>query len=178
MDFKEYLVKRKLGTAEKLVTVMLYFAAFMLALCCLYYLRMLGGAENILAVGGFYLAYILSSRLKKEFEYTIVEDSVDIDVIFNKSKRKNLVSFSVKDIEVMAAIKDEKYKGRLNGRFDKIIDASTWKKDATVYFVIFENKGQKTILKFEPSVSCLEYMKKYAPDKIHISVAVEEDEFE
>lgn len=178
MDFKEYLVKRKLGTAEILVTVLLYFGAFMLALCCLYYLRVLGGAETLLAVGGFYLAYILAGRLKKEFEYIIVEDSVDIDVIFNASKRKNLISFSVKQIEVMAAINDENYNGRLKESFDKVIDASTWKKGAAVYFAILEHKGQKTIVKFEPSVSCLEYMKKYAPDKIHISNAAEDNEFE
>ncbi|MBR5218666.1 MAG: hypothetical protein IKV89_02945 [Clostridia bacterium] len=178
MNYKEYLVKRKLGAAERLVTVLLYFGAFMLALCCLYYLRVLGGAENLLAVGAFYLAYVLASRLKKEFEYIIVEDSLDIDVIFNASKRKNLISFSVKQIEVMAAITDEKYNGRLKENFDKVIDASTWKKGALVYFAILENKGQKTIVKFEPSLSCLEYMKKYAPDKIHISEAAEDNEFE
>lgn len=178
MDFKEYLVKRKLGAVERMVSVMLYFAAFMFMLCCLSYLRMLGGVESLLAVGGFYLAYMLSSRLKKEFEYTMVEDSVDIDVIFNESKRKNLVSFSVKEIEIMAAMKDTKYNGRLKENFDKVVDASTHKTNATVYFVIFDNKGQRTIVKFEPSVSCLEYMKKYAPDKIHINAAAEEDEFE
>ncbi len=178
MNYKEYLVKRKLGAAEILVTVMLYFAAFMLALCCLYYLRMLGGIESLLAAGAFYLAYILASRLKKEFEYIIVEDSVDIDVIFNASKRKNLISFSVKQIEVMAAINDAKYNSRLKEQFDKVIDASTWKKGAVVYFTILENKGQKTIVKFEPSLACLEYMKKYAPDKIHISTAADDNEFE
>ena len=178
MNYKEYLVKRKLGAAEILATVMLYFGAFMLALCCLYYLRMLGGVENLLAAGAFYLAYILASRLKKEFEYTIIEDSVDIDVIFNASKRKNLISFSVKDIEVMAAINDEKYRSRLKEQFDKVVDASTWRKGAVVYFAIFESKGQNTIVKFEPSLACLEYMKKYAPDKIHISDAAEENEFE
>ncbi len=178
MNYKEYLVKRKLGIAEILATVMLYFAAFMLALCCLYYLRMLGGIESLLAVGAFYLAHILSSRLKKEFEYIIVEDSVDIDVIFNASKRKNLISFSVKQIEVMAAVNDTKYNSRLKEQFDKVIDASTWKKGAAVYFAILENKGQKTIVKFEPSLSCLEYMKKYAPDKIHISTAANDNEFE
>lgn len=178
MNYKEYLVKRKLGAAEILAMVMLYFAAFMLALCCLYYLRMLGGIESLLAVGAFYLAYILASRLKKEFEYIIVEDSVDIDVIFNASKRKNLISFSVKQIEVMAAMNDTKYNSRLKKQFDKVIDASTWKKGAVVYFAILEHKGQKTIVKFEPSASCLEYMKEYAPDKIHISEATEDSDFE
>ena len=178
MDFKEYLVKRKLGIEEKLVTVMLYFAAFMLAMCCIYYLRILGGAETLLAAGAFYLAYILSSRLKKEFEYIMVENSVDIDVIFNESKRKNLVSFSMKDIEIMASMKDEKYSGRLKEHFDKVIDATTRRKDTIVYFVIFEDKGQKTILKFEPSVSCLEYMKKYAPKKVFIYEGHSENEYE
>lgn len=178
MNYKEYLVKRKLGAAEMLVTVLLYFAAFMLALCCLVYLRGFGGVETLLGAGAFYLAYILSSRLKKEFEYIIVEESVDIDVIFNASKRKNLISFSVRKIEVMAAMNDEKYNSRLKEQFGNVIDASTWKKGAVVYFVILEHKGQKTLVKFEPSLSCLEYMKKYAPDKIHISNAAEENEFE
>lgn len=178
MDFKEYLVKRRLRLAEKTVIALLYLSALLFAMCCFMYLgKYLGGIENLLIVGGFYLAYILSAKLKKEFEYTIVEDSVDIDVIFNESKRKSLISFSVKNIEVMASMKDVNHNDRLKEHFDRVIDASTWKKDANVYFVILESKG-KTIIKFEPSLSCLEYMKKYAPDKIHIYDTDDDGEFE
>ena len=177
MNFKEYLVKRKLRASEKAVIFLLYLSAVLFLLCCIMYLRILGGAENLLAVGGFYLAYVLSSRLKKEYEYIFVEDSVDIDVIMNESKRKQLITFSVKEIEVMASMKDENHNGRLNEQFDRVIDATTGRECANVYFVILDNKG-KTIVKFEPTMSCLEYMKQYAPRKIFITDTDEDNDFE
>lgn len=167
MDFQEYLVKRKLGTAEKAVTVLLYVAAFFFMLCCVVYLRF-GGVESLLAVAGYWGAYILASRLKKEFEYVCTEHLVDIDVIFNESKRKSLISFSVKKVEILASVKDDMYKHLLNGQFDSVIDATTWRKDATVYFAVLEKEGKRVLVKFEPPLKCLEYLKAYAPSKVKI----------
>ena len=168
MDFQEHLVKRKLGASERIVTVLLYVAAFFFMLCCITYLRGLAGVENLLAVGGFWGAYILASRLKKEFEYVCTEDMVDIDVIFNASKRKSLISFSVKKAEIIASMKDDMYKHLRQAQFDTVIDATTLTKDAAVYFAVVEKEGKRLLVKFEPPLKCLEYLKVYAPSKVKI----------
>ena len=169
MNYKEYLIKRNIGAMERIAIILLYVAAFFVMLCCFTFLNFLGGVQGIIAVGAFFLAYFLAGKLKKEFEYTFMDDSVDIDIIYNQSRRKKLISFSVKDVELIASMKDEAHNHRRKEDFDKVIDASSWRADVAVYFVILHHQGQKTAIKFEPPYSCLKLMKKYAPDKVFIS---------
>lgn len=167
MDFKEYLVARKKTPMEVFLSVLLYLAAFILAIVCITLLSAFGGIGALLAVGCFYGAHILSTRFNKEFEYIETEDTVDIDIIYNRSRRKRLASFSVKNIEVLASVDDTQYNSRLKGQFDNVIDATTGRKDVDVYFVIFEKKG-KTLVKFEPPYAFVERLSKYSPLKVHV----------
>ena len=167
MDFKEYLVDRKKIPTEILLSVLLYFAASILAIVCITLLSVFGGIGALLAVGCFYGAHILSARFNKEFEYIQTEDNVDIDIIYNRSRRKRLASFCVKNIEVFASVDDTQYNSRLKEQFDNVIDATTRRKDVDVYFVIFEKNG-KTLVKFEPPYALVESLSKYSSLKVHV----------
>lgn len=168
MEFKEYLVKRKKGAKELFLTVLLYIAALILAFACMNFIPSIGGIEALLAVGCFYGAYWVSAKFNREFEYVITDDCVDIDVIYNASTRKRLISFSVKDVEVIASVKDSNYNSILKGEFKNTIDATTLRADANVYFAVLEKDG-RTLVKFEPPYAALETLKKFAPSKVVIS---------
>lgn len=167
MDFKEYLVKREKGKKEICLTVLLYIAALLLAFVCMNFIPSIGGIEALLAVGCLYGAYWLSSKFNREFEYIVTDDCIDIDVIYNASSRKRLISFSVKDVEVLASAKDANYSSRLKEEYDAIIDATTARADADVYFAVLEKNG-KTLIKLEPPYEVLEELKKFAPSKVVI----------
>ena len=124
-----------------------------------------GGIGLLLAVGMFFGAYKISARFNREYEYTITGDGVDIDVIYNKTSRKRLISFYVREAIVLASVKDENYKHYLNGAFDKEISATTNRSDANVYFAVLEADG-RTLVKFEPPHAALEILKKHAPSKV------------
>ncbi len=164
MNFNEYLVKRRKTAKEKFLTVLLYVAATFLTII----IPPMSGIGTLLAIGCYYGAYKISVKFKREYEYIITDDSVDIDVIFNASKRKRLVSFSVKDVEILAPVKDPNYNARLKSEYKKTIDATTNSADADVYFAVFE-QGGRTLVKFEPPYAGLELLKKYAPSKVVIS---------
>lgn len=168
MEFKEYLIKRKKGGKEILLTVLLYAAALILAFLCMNFIPSIGGIEALLAVGCLYGAYKLSSRFNREYEYVITDDCVDIDVIYNASNRKRLISFSIKDAEVLASVKDTNYNSLLKGEFKETIDATTLRADAEVYFAVVEKGGRK-LVKFEPPHAALEALRKFAPSKVIIS---------
>lgn len=168
MEFKEYLVKRKKGAKEMCLTMLLYLAALVLAFLCMNFIPSIGGIEALLAVGCLYGAYRISAKFNREFEYVITEDCVDIDVIYNASNRKRLISFSVKDVEVLASVKDANYNSKLKGEFKKTIDATTARADANVYFAVLEQDG-RTLVKFEPPHAALEALRKYAPSKVVIT---------
>lgn len=165
MEYKEYLVKRNKNGKEKFLTLLLYFAATILAVICLSLLMGFGGIGLLLAVGMYFGAHKISARFNREYEYTITGDGVDIDVIYNKTSRKRLISFSVREVAVLASVKDENHKHYLNGAFDKEISATTNSKDANVYFAVMEADG-RTLVKFEPPHRALEILKKHAPSKV------------
>lgn len=171
MEFNEYMIKRKKGVKEKLLSVLIYFAATVVALALLVmFLGKAGGFGGILllaVVGVYFGAFKLSSRMNKEFEYIITGDSLDIDVIMNTTARKRLLTFSVEDIEILASVKDSAYNSILNQQFEKTIDATSGRRDANVYFAVID-KTSKILLKFEPTYTMLTNLRKYSPSKIHI----------
>ena len=90
MEFKEYLVKRKKGGKEILLTVLLYAAALILAFLCMNFIPSIGGIEALLAVGCLYGAYKLSSGFNREYEYVITDECVQQETsyfLFNKGCR-------------------------------------------------------------------------------------------
>ncbi len=165
MDYKEYLVKRKKGAKEILLSVLIYLVALTVSLVSLLFLD-LGGLELLLSVAFLYGGYKLSASFNREFEYTVTEDCVDIDTIFNAANRKRLISFNMKDVEIISSVKSDNYKTYSSGEY-KEIDASTHRKDAKVYFAAVEKNG-KYLVKFELPVAALEHLRKYAPSKVVI----------
>lgn len=171
MEFNEYMIKKNKTTKEIFLSLLLYIAAAILSGIGFVALTMvgLGSLALLLVCGLFYGAFKLSSKMNKEFEYICTEDTIDIDVIMNATSRKRLISFSIKEVELIASVNDENYKTRLNEQFEKVIDATTARKDANVYFAIVEKKG-KTLVKFEPPHSILSNLHKYAPSKVRITL--------
>ena len=169
MEFKEYMIKKEKSAKEKLLSVLCYLAAAVLSMIILPFSATppFGSFILLIVVGLFYFAHILSGRLNKEFEYIFTADNIDIDVIMNKSKRKRLITFTIAQIEIMASFRDATYNSIAKGQFDKVVDATSGKADANVYFVVVDKNG-RTLVKFEPNYSVVESLNKVARSKVHI----------
>lgn len=171
MEFNEYMIKRNKGVKGILLSVLLYFAATAVALLLLVIFlskaRGFGGVMMFAIIIVYFAAYKFSSKMNKEFEYILTGDSLDIDVIMNATSRKRLITVGVEDIEVLASVKDIAHNARLNEKFDKVIDATSRRKDANVYFAVV-NKNCKILIKFEPPYTMLTNLRKYSPSKICI----------
>lgn len=168
MNFYEYIIKRKKSTGEKLISVLIYFVAAILAALVLMLLIKLSSIAALLAFGFFYFAYKISTGMNKEFEYILTQDNIAIDVIMNSARRKRLISFSVPDVEIIAPVENKDFASYLNKKYDKIIDATSRSKNTTVYFAVV-NLEKRTLVKFEPPYTMLSELFKYAPSKIKIS---------
>lgn len=167
MEFKEYMIKREPNLKDTLITVLAYILAIVIGVSLFPILMIFGGLALLVVVGLLYFAYHFTSRFKKEFEYIVTEDCIDIDVIMNKSKRKRLLTFNIAQMEIIASVKDTNYNHMLKRSFDKTIDATSRKSDANVYFALVEKNG-KTLLKFEPPREMLEMIQRYSRSKVHI----------
>ena len=163
MDYKEYMVKRKKGAAEMLLAFLIYLVALALSFASLVLIKF-GGFGLLLSVGFIYAGYKLCASFNREFEYIVTDDFVDVDVIFNASRRKRLITFSMKDAEIIAPVDSPEYKSYAQKDY-KVIDASTRRKDAKVYFAAVEKNGKK-LVKIELPEEALLHLRKYAPSKV------------
>lgn len=169
MEFFEYIIKRKKGPKEILISILIYLIAAVLSVIPLILLLPMGlsSIAVLLSFGCFYFAYKISTGMNKEFEYIFTQDNICIDVIMNKARRKRLISFSIPETDIIASVDDDNHKAELNIKYDKVIDATSRSNHASVYFAVVSAE-KRTLVKFEPPYSALKELFKYAPSKIKI----------
>jgi len=163
--FKEQLVKRKQttkDTAIRVCLVVLVVLIFFLAI-----LTIGAFAIIITAAAGFGAAYLMSF-FKVEYEYVFTNGELDIDIIYNKSRRKRLFSAHVSEIEIMAHIDDKIRAGEFTG-FQEILDYSTGEitQDTYVFMINHKNKRAKVIIspneKMQKAISTALGRRKFHP---------------
>ncbi|HJA81563.1 MAG TPA: hypothetical protein H9776_07435, partial [Candidatus Mediterraneibacter intestinipullorum] len=77
--------------------------------------------------------YFIFPRLNVEYEYILLNHDIQIDVIYNRSKRKNLQNFDIQTAEIIAP----KGSPRLNSfKPDKVFDFSSGNPSARVYVIM------------------------------------------
>ncbi|MGL6174497.1 MAG: hypothetical protein ACRC1P_07795 [Cellulosilyticaceae bacterium] len=162
--FKEQLVKAKPSTQDTMKKAGIIIGAILIGAVGF----MLGGAlfGPIIVVAAGWGAIYLSAFFKKEYEYSLTNHELDIDVIYNKQRRKRLMSIDLKQINVMASIKDDKYQSEIE-RGQKIIDTSNGEGTKDTYAVVFGQDGQTLRVLVTPNEDLLNLMHKQAPNKIH-----------
>ncbi len=167
MKFNEYIIKRKKGLREILISILLYIAATFLSIFLALTLLPIGLSQiaALLFVGCYYFAYKISSGMNKEFEYIFTGDNLHIDVIMNANRRKRLISCKISEIEIVAPEGHEKLKAHLDDSFDKKITAISKSKFATVYNAVIVGE-KRTLIKFEPPHAMIKEMYSHIPSKI------------
>lgn len=95
-------------------------------------------------------------RGKIEYEYIYCDDVITIAKIINKSKRKNIASIEIDNIELFAPIKSNELEHFSNL---KKVDFASARKKGDVYGVVTPYQGSNSIIMLEPSEKMLSCMK-------------------
>jgi hypothetical protein len=145
--FKEQLVKRKPSALHKLCRAGLVLgvvAAFVLG-------EMLvpGWGITIALIAGF-VAYFLNNRLNLEYEYTLTNGELDIDIIYNKASRKRVFSGIVKDFDLMAHVEDTTRAHDFDNAM-ATVDYSGGETTPNTYAFLAAYKGKRLKVIFEPN---------------------------
>ena len=155
--FKEQLVKRKKTPRDKVLT---YAAMFVCVFICVilflpiqFFVVPLG---MLLWIGARYLL----SFLNIEYEYIFTNGDLDIDRIYDKSRRKRIYSGDVKNIEIMVPINDNGYEGSFK-KAEKKFDCTsgTYGDNTYKFMVLYKEKNYNII--FEPNDMLLNSMAPY-----------------
>jgi len=110
----------------------------------------------------FYLAYSLAMSRNLEYEYSMVNNEIDIDKIANQKKRKRLITLDVKKMEAFGK-KSSQCERYLTDSSIKKIYACSDKDAEDVYYAVFFNDAVKTMLLFNPKQDIVNMIVKLNP---------------
>lgn len=163
--FKEQLVSRKNTPKDTLKKIGLIVAGVLLALVSFMPFIAQFGLTIIIIAIIIWVEIILLRRFNVEFEYSLTNNELDIDKIFNRYKRKHVFSLDIRSIIVMLPMNHPSFKSEV-GNVTKIFDFSEGTISDTTYAAVFERDGQRNQLIFDPNEMLFSAIKMYIPKKI------------
>ena len=115
----------------------------------------------ILAVVAYYFIF---PKLNVEYEYIILNHDLQIDAIYNKSKRKRLKSLDIQGAEIIAP----KGSPRLNSyKPDKIYDYSSGNPSGKAYAIMMPMDQKNACIYIEPDAKMIDHMKQWMGMKMY-----------
>lgn len=175
----ETLLKKKRGGSDYVLLALLAAAGVVLSifliLMILYATAMLGEFGQIAgSVGMLFVAavwwgiYILYNSRSIEYEYTVINSSLDIDKIMAKKRRKNMLSIDIKNAKLMACVNDEENNGIYKDidKSVKILDLSAGNANMYTYFIDCEVDDKRCIVLFQPTSKMVEGLWRFNPKAV------------
>lgn len=159
--FCEHIVQRKTKPADVAIRVLLIAVIAVLAL-----------SSFVLGFVMFFIAFILGAvavlfifpRLKVEYEYSLLNHDLNVDVIYNRAKRKHLLSIDLKEAEIIAP----RTSHRLDSYHDLVVkDYSTADESATPFAVMCNISQRMNCILFNPDKEMLSRMESFLPRTLY-----------
>jgi hypothetical protein len=166
--FIEKIVRQRKNTQDYLKVAGLAVAAVVLILAIFYFSNYLGIFMPVLIVGVGYGLWYLLQNFNREFEYSVTNGDLDIDVIFSRRKRKRFFSGSARQFEIMGPISGDEYREALKGKY-KLLDCSAFPDAKDNWFILTEFGGERVMVLFAPDERMLKQLKRYNPSKIRFT---------
>ncbi|MFV9568232.1 hypothetical protein [Thermoanaerobacter mathranii] len=163
--FIEKLVKRQKTSKDTLFSIGVVIAALIIVFGVIPLIPIVRNLWIFFLFLFAYLAYYLIRSRNIEFEYSLTNSELDVDKIIDQKKRKHVISVDCRDFEVMAKINSDKFTQDIKTIKNRI-EAVSSMSSPDVYFAVFEDKGLKTVLFFEPNEKMIEVIARYIPRKL------------
>lgn len=158
--FIEKLIRKKRTTKDYLIVATVIY----LALGANFIAIMVPLLRGITLLFSGICIYFVIRRTYIEYEYSLTNNELDIDIIVGKKNRRRLFTASCKDFEMFGRIDHDKYNEVKT--IEKKIMAITSKDSKNVYFVVLQFEGARTLLLFEPDERMVEHITNCIPRKV------------
>lgn len=108
--------------------------------------------------------YFIFPKLNAEYEYALLNHDMQIDVIYNKAKRKSKMSIDIQSAEIIAP----KGSHRLDSfKPDKVCDFSSGNPSAKVYAMMIPMEQKNVCIYIEPDEKMVRHMKPWMGMKMY-----------
>ena len=161
----EVVVSRKSSALTKFFRVLL----IMLAVC--FIILGLAGitVALIIGIGCGIGAYFVSREINVDYEYSYVDREIRIAKIMNKERRKEIASYDLDKMEILAPARSWHLDDYKNRKLEKEYDYSSGKAaqpDPTYYLYLEGNARLKLDLEGEDAAKLIEAVRQIAPRKV------------
>ncbi|MQN01950.1 MAG: hypothetical protein FRC54_08630 [bacterium LCO1.1] len=115
------------------------------------------------------LAWYVSTKRELDFDYAYTDGTIDIAKVFNKSSRKEFLTFEMKDVVAAAPVGSE-YLKAYQGRGIRTIDASARNPQVKTFEIVFRNhsgNNSENIVLMDLEDDFIDAMRQVAPDAVH-----------
>lgn len=162
-SFYEQIIVRKRNIYDH-ISIFIAVAFFiMLALLSIILLNPILLIILIILAFASYHFKIPNTRL--EFEYSMLNSELNIDMILNKAKRKHMCSFNIKDVKLLS-YKDSPELKKYSGT--KQYNYSSNDENITTYILIVTQNNTTTAYMLDLDEELLNLIKAYIPRQIKI----------
>lgn len=160
--YSEILVKRNPSPSDSVKKIGMIAGVVILAIGGLFVTPILFIAAIALAVA----AYFLLPKLKMEFEYLILNQELDVDVIYSQKKRKSAGKFDLNSMDLLAplnSVRMDYYNGDVRM---KTCDYTSGKPGIVPYAMIIKKDQANTKVLLELDKETVENMRRTYPNKV------------
>ena len=177
--FLEKLVKKRRDGKDYTILIALILVGlavtvfFLFVILCLFAIlgafgQIAGSLGMLLIAGVWYGIYFIYNSRSVEYEYIVINNNLDIDMVMAKKRRKSIVSIDIKEAEIMACIDDEDnnyiYKNINKGV--RVLDLSANNPNMYTYFIDYTVEGNRKIVLFQPTTKMVEALWRFNPKAV------------
>lgn len=163
--FKEQIVKRQQTSKDVAKRIGLIIGAILIFLIAQ---ALIPAISVIIGTAALFGALFISSFLKAEYEYVFTNGELDIDVIYNRSRRKRAFSCYVNNVEIMAHLEDTTHMGEFH-RAQETRDYSSGVVGPDTYAFLINHGGKYLKVIIEPNEKMMAALKTAVPrTKLHL----------
>ena len=99
-------------------------------------------------------------RFNVEYEYTLLRQDFDIDIIYNKSKRKKAVTLDLREAELIAPVSSSRL---ANFKTTATLDYSTGNPNDKPYAIILPLNHNLNKILIQPDTAMVQHLRNVAP---------------
>lgn len=161
--YAEWLVKRKSPAYTmllKIVMGILCVISFFLSVSPLFGIF---GVIILFAVGAG--TYFVFRNSEVEYEYLFVTNTITIDRIYGKSRRKKAWEGTMDEVQIVAPTDSDEVKNHETNNM-KLLDFSSQMKGIKTYTLISQSGSESVKILFEPNDKLLQCMRMTSPRKV------------
>jgi len=153
----ELIVVRQAGLKTQLLKALLITSLSILGLFTLFFLPPFFLAILILGVLAYFFVF---PKFFIEYEYTLLYQELDIDIIYKKSKRKSLVTLDLREAEIIAPLNSNRLS---TYRTTATLDYSTQASPQSAYAIVIPLKQNLTKILIQPDDGMINHFRNTIP---------------